>query len=194
MQLQRIRVSTDPPPDKLQSTLEGVVQALVQIRSLRLILIGGPPRSSSYLHHILALCDREGVRDRVTWTGFKSQADAARIVGACDAAIVPFPVGQALSGVALPDKLFEYLATGVPVISTRLPDVEKLFGSLIYFYDNPDELYGILRSLSNGRSKRNVREQLDRVKKYDWAVMAKTYQDLISRLVTSNVASKSKRE
>jgi glycosyltransferase involved in cell wall biosynthesis len=167
--------------------LEGAVQALVRLRSLRLILIGGPPRSPAYLQHILALCDREGVRDRVTWTGFKSQADAARILGACDAAIVPFPINHALSAVALPDKVFEYLASGIPIISTRLPDVERLFGGLIYFYDNPDELCDILRSLINGSSKCNVREQLGQAKKYDWREIAKTYEKLISSLVNSNV-------
>ena len=174
--------------------LEPAVQALTDLRSLRLILVGGPPRSASYLQHILALCDREGVRDRVTWTGFRSQADAARIVGACDAAIVPFPVNDGLSAVARPDKVFEYLASGIPVISTKLPDVEKLFGDIIYFYDSPAELYGILRGLINGSSKYNVREQLSRAKEYDWKIMVKAYEELIARLVRPVVTSKIREE
>jgi glycosyltransferase involved in cell wall biosynthesis len=174
--------------------LESVVHALTKLKSVRLVMIGGPPRSEAYLQSILALCDKEGVLERVTSTGFKNQAEAAKILSACDAAIIPFPLNRELSAVALPDKTFEYLASGVPVISTRLPDVEKLFGDLIYFYDNPDELCDILLSLANDPSKCNLREQISQAKKYDWKVIAGTYEDLISRLVTSNMASKIKRD
>jgi len=170
--------------------LESVIHALVSLKSLRLVMIGGPPRSARYLHDMLALCDREGVRERVTLTGFRNQAEAARILAACDAAIIPFSLRHELSAVALPDKAFEYLASGLPAISTRLPDVERLFGKLIYFYDDHDELCSILRGLINHPSKRNLREQLSQAKKYDWKAIAKTYQELISGLVTSDETSK----
>ena len=129
--------------------LESVVHALTQLKSVRLIMIGGPPRSGEYLQSILTLCEEEGVLGRVTSTGFKSQAEAAKILSACDAAIIPFPTNRELSAVALPDKTFEYLASGIPVISTKLPDVQKLFGDLIHFYSSTDELVEILRWLKS---------------------------------------------
>ena len=168
--------------------LEGVVQALLHLKSLRLIMIGGPPRSGEYMRHIMALCDKGGVSDRVIWTGFKKQAEAARILSACDAAIVPFPLDRELSAVALPDKVFEYLASGVPVISTRLPDVEKLFRDYVYFYDTHEELFRILSDLqAHMKRKCSASDQLTQAEKYDWRRIAASYCALIVSLLTHGV-------
>lgn len=168
--------------------LESVVHALVRLRPVRLIMIGGPPRSAAYLDDIMDLCDREGVRDRVTLTGFKIQSEAAKILAACDAAIIPFPTKRELSAVALPDKTFEYLASGIPVISTRLPDVEKLFGNFLYFYNTADELISILHRLhSSTRRKCSPFHQINCVKKYDWKCIAGSYCALIVSLLTHEV-------
>lgn len=167
--------------------LEVVVHALTQLKSLKLILIGGPPRSAEYLHHIMNLCDSTGVRDRVKFTGFKSQAEAARVLSACDAAIVPFPLDHQLTNVALPDKAFEYLASGIPVISSKLPDVEELFGDFVYFYDTPDKLVEILRDLSGQMKRRgSTKDQVTKVSKYDWRTIAARYSELLANLISNN--------
>ena len=169
--------------------LEAVVEALVRLKSLRFIMIGGPPRSGRYLRYIMGLCEKRGVRDRVTWTGFKNQREAAPIVSACDATIVPFPLNRELSAVALPDKVFEYLASGTPVISTKLPDVQKLFGDLVHFYSSSDELIEVLRRLQSNMNdeKRDLSEQIARARTYDWKNISKSYENLISELVQSNL-------
>jgi glycosyltransferase involved in cell wall biosynthesis len=167
--------------------LETVVQALVRLKSVRLVMIGGPPRSGAYLNTILNLCDREGVRERVTLTGFKDQPEAAKILAACDAAIIPFHVNSELCAVALPDKIFEYLATGIPVISTRLPDVEKLLGNFVYFYNTTDELNNILRHLCSSTSRKCSRShQVNDMGKYDWKAISTTYQGLLSKVARSD--------
>jgi UDP-galactopyranose mutase len=125
----------------------------------------------------------------VTWTGFKNQREAAPIVSACDATIVPFPLNRELSAVALPDKVFEYLASGTPVISTKLPDVQKLFGDLVHFYSSSDELIEVLRRLQSNMNdeKRDLSEQIARARTYDWKNISKSYENLISELVQSNL-------
>jgi len=137
----------------------------------------------------MGLCEKRGVRDRVTWTGFKNQREAAPIVSACDATIVPFPLNRELSAVALPDKVFEYLASGTPVISTKLPDVQKLFGDLVHFYSSSDELIEVLRRLQSNMNdeKRDLSEQIARARTYDWKNISKSYENLISELVQSNL-------
>jgi len=164
--------------------LETVVQALVTLDSLKLILIGGPPRSASYLDYILDLCEKKKVRDRVILTGFKPQAEAAKIVASCDAAIIPFSLQSELSAVALPDKAFEYLACGVPVISTRIPDVEELFHDCVYFYDTKEDLTRILKDLlTHSERKCTPAKQIAKAIAYDWKLLSETYERLIVRLV-----------
>ena len=164
--------------------LETVVQALVGLESLKLILIGGPPRSAGYLGYILDLCEKKRVRERVILTGFRPQAEAAKIVASCDAAIIPFSLKSELSAVALPDKAFEYLASGVPVISTRIPDVEELFRDCVYLYDTKEDLTHILNDLlARSNRKCTSAEQIEKASRYDWRILSEAYERLIVRLV-----------
>jgi glycosyltransferase involved in cell wall biosynthesis len=175
--------------------LEAVIHALEQIDQTKLILIGGSVRSSEYLRHILSMSRERGLKSRVIATGFKSQQEAARIVAASDAAIVPFKTDTELSLVALPDKLFEYLATGIPVISTRLPDVIKMFSDVVHFYGDVDELLGTVRKLmierANGRPHQQRRSVM---KDYDWKLIARKYQQLLGSVIKNRLASQKSRQ
>lgn len=163
-----------------------VISAVESFDKGRLILIGGAVRSPNYLKYILSICDKKGLGRKVITKGFLSQPEAARILSAADAAVIPFRTDMHLSRIALPDKLFEYLASGVPVISTRLPDIAAMFGHLVYFYDNPKHLLEILRQLNDLRM---TGKNDDRVpvlmKKYDWSVSSRKYQQLLSNIIES---------
>lgn len=167
--------------------LETVVSALESFSPARLVLVGGPVRSGEYLQSILSLCDRERLGNRVTALGFKKPEEAAEILSCCDAAIIPFRVDTELSRVALPDKLFEYLASGIPVISTRLPDVAELFGSFVSFYQDQSSLVHVMESLSRREHAPDLK--LDRpalVERYDWRMISRKYQDVLRDLIRTH--------
>jgi glycosyltransferase involved in cell wall biosynthesis len=169
--------------------LETVLSALESFREAKLVLVGGTVRSRDYLDSILLACERKKLRDRVVTAGFLRQAEAAEIVSASDAAIIPFRTDTRLSLFALPDKLFEYLATGVPVISTRLPDVAELFSDFVHFYDNADDLAAILRQLYKTRPTREPDQRQTHIaEQYDWKAMSQQYQRLISALIKQSCA------
>lgn len=69
---------------------------------------------------------------------------------------------------SFPVKTLEYLAMGKPVVSCRIPVVEELFGSLIYFADTPEEfLQQALKSLNeNSDYKKTLRVQ--EASKHTW--------------------------
>ena len=151
---------------------------------MQLVLIGGPPRSATYLHKLLDLCEKRGVRERVITTGWKPQAEASEVLASCDAAIIPLSPQSGLSAVALPDKAFEYLASGLPVISTRVPDLEEIFSDCMYFYDTREELTQILNQLLADPNRKCTPEyQIKKASKYDWRILSKTYERLIAQLV-----------
>jgi glycosyltransferase involved in cell wall biosynthesis len=54
-----------------------------------------------------------------------------------DVAIIPF-LSCPLTLATNPIKLYEYFACGLPVVSTRLPEMDQ-FPGLVYLADNPDE-------------------------------------------------------
>lgn len=164
--------------------LETVIHALEQIGQAKLILIGGSVRSSDYLQNILSISEERGLKGRIVTTGFQDQRNAARIVAASDAAIIPFRTDTELSLVALPDKLFEYLATGIPVISTRLPDVASMFGNSIHFYGNFDELVLTIRKLMTEKANGRLYRQREAfVEDYDWKLISRKYQQLLENVI-----------
>ena len=65
----------------------------------------------------------------------------------CDAGMIPFcrvPLTMATN----PIKLYEYLSAGLPVVSTRLPEVE-FYHELVYIADTPAEFASFLGSAVN---------------------------------------------
>lgn len=163
--------------------LEPVLTALESFPRGRLILVGGPVRSAEYMEDVLSLCKRKGLANRVTATGFQSQFEAGKIVSASDAAIIPFRTDTRLSLFALPDKLFEYLAAGVPVVSTRLPDVARMFGNSVRFYDDVEDLLMIFRTLMETRGERIDHAGGPFMRNYDWRVLSQRYQQLLRILI-----------
>jgi glycosyltransferase involved in cell wall biosynthesis len=60
-----------------------------------------------------------------------------------------------------PVKTLEYLAMGKPVVSCRIPSVEELFGSLIYFADSTEEF---LQKAKQALEENNTELETERIK------------------------------
>src|SRR5207245_11074015 len=64
-------------------------------------------------------------------------AELPKRMGDFDVAVIPF-LKIPLTLATNPLKLYEYLSLGIPVVSTRLPEIE-LFEELLYLSECPDE-------------------------------------------------------
>jgi glycosyltransferase involved in cell wall biosynthesis len=73
--------------------------------------------------------------------GNRSYPDALRYVNQFDLALIPF-VHDALTDAVCPAKLFDYLALGKPILSTRIPAVSEIVGSgdEVYRADSVEEM------------------------------------------------------
>jgi glycosyltransferase involved in cell wall biosynthesis len=69
---------------------------------------------------------------------------AAGFLKLFDVGIIPFKINRFTEGV-FPNKFFEYLAAGVPVVSTALPDLKKFNYGIYYSADNNDFLKGLTK-------------------------------------------------
>jgi colanic acid/amylovoran biosynthesis glycosyltransferase len=93
-----------------------------QIDRLDVDLVGeGPLREE-----VRALALRRGVEGRLAFVGRLSEQDVARRLDAADLAVLPSVVARNGDTEGIPNALMEAMASGVPVVSTRLSGIPEL--------------------------------------------------------------------
>jgi glycosyltransferase involved in cell wall biosynthesis len=89
-----------------------------------------------------------GIQDNVEFTGLVSFSDLPNYLSIADVAINSLKPSL-VSDTALPNKVLQYMASGLPVVSTRLRGLELTFGSdlsgLIFEKDSSDVASSALR-------------------------------------------------
>lgn len=105
------------------SGLNRVIEDLSQLNEgIHLVLIGGGESEEELRSLVRSL----GLESKVTFTGFVDFEDLPAYLSIADVAINPMEPGL-VSHSALPNKVLQYMAAGLPVISTRLRGLEGLF-------------------------------------------------------------------
>jgi glycosyltransferase involved in cell wall biosynthesis len=107
--------------------IEAVRRAAQSYPNVRFQLIGRVEYSP-----VLALKSLSNVEFR----GEVPYTDLPGLLMQFDVGLIPFQVND-LTCAANPIKLYEYFSAGIPVVSTRLPEVEQ-FGELVYIADGPE--------------------------------------------------------
>ena len=71
----------------------------------------------------------------ITYPGPARYADLPKVMAGFDVALMPFALNEATRSIS-PTKTLEYLAAGLPVVSTRVPDVVSDFRELVDLQDD----------------------------------------------------------
>jgi glycosyltransferase involved in cell wall biosynthesis len=74
----------------------------------------------------------------IKWLGMQRYEDLPRVMAGFDVALMPFALNESTKNIS-PTKTLEYLAAGLPVVSTRVADVESDFGDAVHLIDTPQE-------------------------------------------------------
>ncbi len=72
----------------------------------------------------------------IHYMGLRRHAELPACAQAFDVGLIPFRITTATVKLN-PVKTLEYLAAGLPVVATRLPDLEKFYSSIVYIADSP---------------------------------------------------------
>ncbi len=116
----------------------------------------------------------------VRMTGELNQNRLPELMQHFDIGIIPFLV-EPLTLAVNPIKMYEYFSCGLPVVSTRLPEVE-LYGDLVYIADNDTDF---LVQLDRARTEQNpeLKERRRQVAKQEsWLARADALVALFSRV------------
>jgi glycosyltransferase involved in cell wall biosynthesis len=102
--------------------LEALVRAAALLHRGVIVLMGWGRLESE----LAAIVRREGLQERVRILPPVTQAELARYTAGADLGVIPYePVGLN-NYFTTPNKLFEYIAAGLPVVASDLPELRKV--------------------------------------------------------------------
>ncbi|MBW6518383.1 MAG: glycosyltransferase family 4 protein [ANME-2 cluster archaeon] len=116
--------------------LEPIFSVLKELNDeVKLVVVGKEGRFGENVE----LAKRYGVEKKVIFTGMVPYSEVPKYISAMDVCIMPFREG-AISEMAVPLKLFEYMACGKPVLSARLQGIHGVAGERVLYASGRDEL------------------------------------------------------
>ena len=151
---------------------EPVFRALSAVDKRIKMLVVGKEGQFQEARNLARIC---GVSDRVTFAGEVDYADVPQYVAAMDVRLIPFKQNDISAG-AVPLKLFEYMASGKPVLSTKLQGVQTVAGDAVQYCSCASDYVEQITALYEDETlrKRIGQEGVKIVTaKYDWEVISK---------------------
>jgi glycosyltransferase involved in cell wall biosynthesis len=107
----------------LDIVIKELASKLKTFEKVKLLLIGG----GSQEHYLKKLATELNLDSKVIFTGFVPYAELSKFLALSTVAINPMQPGL-VSNTAFPHKVIQYMASGIPVVSTRLEGLYKTFG------------------------------------------------------------------
>lgn len=144
---------------------------------LKIIIVGDGPN----LEKCKRMVKEFDLSDNVTFTGNISYSEIPRYIAQMDVCILPFN-DSSVSQHALPLKLFEYMASKKPVISSAIEAVEKTIGKKVLYYSDSNEFRTCLELLyyntkmSEDLSIQGMKFVRD---EYSWSSILNSYEKVL---------------
>jgi len=167
-----------------------LLQALSHLPDARAVIAGGHPAEGD-LARLKALASSLGLDERVRFTGFISRAEVAALLQTADVLVMPHTATTVSERYASPLKLFEYMATGKPIVASDLAAVREVLrdgdnACLVVPGDARALAAGITRMTGHVEdASRMAHRAFDEASQYTWARRAERLDAVFAEAVRS---------
>ena len=103
---------------------------------------------------------------KVDYRGEVSHAELPATLDGTDAFIIPYKINDLTLGIA-PMKIYECLATGIPVVATPLPEFKR-FGEHVYLAEDAEDFAEVLRRLPQTETEEKRRAKIKLARENSW--------------------------
>lgn len=119
-------------------------------------------------------------RDNLEYPGMATYAELPAVMAGFDVALMPFALNEATRSIS-PTKTLEYLAAGLPVVSTRVPDVVDDYEGIVHLADDAGSFAAACRrALEEDPAARDALVA-PRAARQEWDAIASCVAQLLSR-------------
>jgi glycosyltransferase involved in cell wall biosynthesis len=157
--------------------LETVVEAMPFLDAK--LMVVGPGLFTDYGEMIKSLAERCDVADKIKFVGAVRYSELGRYISAMDIGLNPLK-NMLKNQETVGGKVFNYLACGRPVLSSRMVALERLLGDDIYYYDDRDSFITQANALL--ASVPDEIENQSLAKRYDWRKIAVIYEGVLRKM------------
>jgi UDP-galactopyranose mutase len=119
-------------------------------------------------------------RPNIHWTGMAAYAALPYLLPHWDLALMPFALNEATRFIS-PTKTLEYLAGGLAVVSTPVPDVVSLYGHVVRVASGPD---GFERAIEQELARPDANDPRH-VEAVDALLRSSTWDAMVSRVAAA---------
>ena len=166
------------------SGLKETILQLAESKNHRLkLLIVGEGDAYEELQQIR---ERYNLRDRVILTGKKPYQEIPSFIAASDICLLPACPTEKIMQDIVPIKVYEYMAMGKPVISTKLPGVMKEFGEsngVIYVDRSEDVVTKAMELLQNNRLEELGTKARSFAKRNSWDNVTDEFEKILMEVI-----------
>ncbi|NIA09280.1 MAG: glycosyltransferase [Nitrospiraceae bacterium] len=156
--------------------LETVIKALPEL-DVKLLVVG-PELFTDYSRIIKELAEELGVLDKITFTGRIEYTELYKYISAMDIGLNPLKHVKK-NEITVGGKIFNYLACGKPVLSSRMIALENLLGDDLFYYDNENDFIEMVHKLLS--QKHDEDRYMKIARNFDWRTIADMYEETLKK-------------
>jgi glycosyltransferase involved in cell wall biosynthesis len=164
-----------------------VVEAVAALQDTRGLIVGGHEKEPD-LARVKAFAAELNSASRITFTGLIPPAEVAARLRQADVLTLPNPRSAISSEFTSPLKLFEYMASGRPIVASDLPSLREVLrhedNALLVEPGNPQALVAAIQRIKDDQSlgRRLAAQALADVAQFTWARRAARLEALFAAL------------
>jgi glycosyltransferase involved in cell wall biosynthesis len=164
-----------------------IVEAVAALPDARALIVGGHPQESD-LARVQAFATQLDCAPRVTFTGFVAPLEVASRLRQADVLVLPNPASAVSNAYTSPLKLFEYMASGRPIVASDLQSIREVLmherNALLVAPGDPQALTAAIRRLMEDRTlgTRLASQALEDAREYTWEKRAERLEALFGAL------------
>ena len=154
------------------------------------VIVGGEIKNSEWDKQTYQFL--KDYKENFLTTGWVKHSELAPYLVHADVGIIMFRPTHYNNIIGLPNKLFEYLACGLPVISSNLPQIRMIIKhtktGILVESDNPENIAkSILKIIVENNNKKYKTRCLKIANKFVWEVTERKLLKLVEKLTVTNL-------